>query len=434
MLTVDWSTHGGATFSTMGEPTGGRPRPLVVVGLAAAAVAVGHGFGRLTYPFVLPAMVDDIVGSYSRAGLLGLANLASYLLGVLVVIWLSPRVALAWFVRIGLLGVTAGLAVLAVAPSYAILVVGMAMTGGFNAAIWVPSSALITAAVPARHRGLAAGALGMGFGIGLVLAGQLTRLVQAGDEDAWRPVWAITSGVGFVVLVAFALGLRGETVTRPSGPPALSSVRRLPGAVPLIVSYAAFGLGYVVFSSYLVAALRDDAGLSAGHAAAVYSLTGLMSIVGGLLIGRVSDRLGRRNVIVGAHLLLCAGALAVLLGAEPWVALAAAVFGVFTSGLPAVLAAYIADHLDPVAVAGAFGIVTMFFGISQAIGPPLGGWLADVTGAFTVTFVLSATAHLVGAIAGAGLPADGRGTRVPADGAAAAGVGAGRPRGATPHP
>jgi predicted MFS family arabinose efflux permease len=188
----------------------------------------------------------------------------------------------------------------------------------------------------------------------------------------------------------------------------MRSLRRLPGAAALTVSYACFAMGYVVYSSYLVAALKDDAGFSAGHASLVYSVVGLFGIVGGLLVGRLSDRLGRRNLMVGAHLLMAASAFAVLLGAEPWVAISAAAFGIFASGMPAVVAAYVADHLEAVAVAGVLGVVTIAFGLSQALGPLLGGWLADASNAFVLTFVLSATAHLIGAAAGLALPDDGR--------------------------
>jgi predicted MFS family arabinose efflux permease len=247
-------------------------------------------------------------------------------------------------------------------------------------------------------------------------------------------VWAVEAVIGVLVVVAVTVGLRTRAVARPSGPPALRTLRLLPGATALIVSYAGFAMGYVVFSSYLVAALKDDAGLSAGHAATVYSLVGLFGILGGLLVGRMSDRLGRRNLMAGAHTLMAVCALAVLLGAEPWVAIAAACFGVFASGMPAVVAAYVADHLEAVAVAGVLGVVTIAFGVSQAIGPLLGGWLADATGAFTLTFLLSASAHTVGAIAALGLPDGRRDATVRADGRAASGVPGGHPGSPAPHP
>ena len=382
------------------------PGALVVVVLAASCTAIGHGFGRLAYPFVLPAMVDDLVGSYSRAGLLGMANVGAYLVGLLVMIKLSGRVGLADFLRVGLAGVVAGLALMAVAPSYAVLCVAMVMTGGFNAAIWVPASALVASAVSERHRGLASGALGMGYGLAIVFAGLLARGVAAVEgADAWRPVWAVQAALGLAVLVAVLLRLPRVTVDRQVVPGiGLGTLRRLPGWAPLIVTYAGFAMGYVVYTSYLVAGAQDEAGFSPGHAANVYSLLGLTGIAGGLLVGRMSDLVGRRTVLLAAHLLMAACALTVLVGLEPWVSISAGVFGIFASGLPAAVAAYVADHLEPAGVAAAFGVVTLAFGVAQTAGPPLGGFLADATGGFVWTFLLAAGAHGVGAVTAAMLP------------------------------
>ncbi len=109
-------------------------------------------------------------------------------------------------------------------------------------------------------------------------------------------------------------------------------------------------------------------------------------------------------MLAGGHALMTVSAGAVLLGAQPWVGLSAAVFGLFSSGLPAVVAAYVADHLEPAAVAAAFGVVTIAFGVSQTLGPPVGGWLADASGAFRLTFGLAAAAHALGAVAALLLP------------------------------
>jgi MFS family permease len=166
----------------------------------------------------------------------------------------------------------------------------------------------------------------------------------------------------------------------------------------------------------------------------VYSLVGLFGVIGGLLVGRMSDRLGRRNLMAGAHTLMAASAIAVLLGAEPWVVLAAACFGIFASGMPAVVAAYVADYLEAVAVAGVLGVVTIAFGVSQALGPLIGGWLADSSDAFTLTFLLSASAHVVGAIAALGLPKNGDGATVAGRGRTTSRVPGGRPERPTPHP
>lgn len=383
---------------TVRRPT--RLTPVAAVVLSALTVAIGHGFGRLSYPFLLPRMVDDLVGSYSRAGLLGTANLGGYLVGLLVMIRLSGRVRLADFLCVGLLGVVAGLALLSVAPDYLLLVLGMVLAGSFNGALWVPASALAASAVPQRHRGLAAGALGVGSGLAIVLAGALSRSL-----DDWRTVWGLEALLGAVVLAVVWARLPRVALDVPvrSGP-GLDALRRLPGWAPLVSTYAAFALGYVLFTNFLVAALRDGAGFSPAAAARAYTVLGLTSIVGGLLVGRVSDLLGRRRVLLVAHVLMAVSALVVLLGSHPLAVGAAAVFGVFSTGLPASVAAYVADHLEPGGVAAAFGLVTIAFGVTQTVAPSVGGYLVDATGAFRWTFLLAGGAHAAGAVAAALLP------------------------------
>ena len=74
------------------------------------------------------------------------------------------------------------------------------------------------------------------------------------------------------------------------------------------------------------------------------------------------------------------------------------------SGAPAVLAAHLADWLDPRRFAAAFGAVTLVFGLAQLVGPQLGGWIADRTGSFTTAFLVAAVAALGAAVASATLP------------------------------
>jgi MFS family permease len=47
------------------------------------------------------------------------------------------------------------------------------------------------------------------------------------------------------------------------------------------------------------------------------------------------------------------------------------------------------------------------FGIAQTISPPIGGWIADTAGSFTLVFLLSAAISLVGLVATLRLPGKG---------------------------
>jgi MFS family permease len=112
-----------------------------------------------------------------------------------------------------------------------------------------------------------------------------------------------------------------------------------------------------------------------------------------------------------AYLGMTGAILLVPIGAEPWAVLSAVVFGLAMSGAPAVLAAHLADSLDPRRFAAAFGAVTLVFGAAQLVGPQLGGWIADRTGSFSVAFLVAAGAALGAAIASSTLPRRGEGDR-----------------------
>jgi predicted MFS family arabinose efflux permease len=171
----------------------------------------------------------------------------------------------------------------------------------------------------------------------------------------------------------------------------------VPGWIGVAGGYAAYGLAYSIYTSYVVSALEDDAGFSAAHAAGTFTLLGLALVTGGVLLGPLSDRIGRGVTLVGGYVAMAAAILLVLAGAEPWAAISALVFGTAMSGLPAVIAAQLSDSLSPREFAGAFGRCTLFFGVAQLCGPPLGGWLAETTGSFTASFVVAAAVALGGA-------------------------------------
>jgi predicted MFS family arabinose efflux permease len=392
-----------------------RPRlasPWLVIALAWAAAGVAQGFGRFTYALILPAVQEDLLGSYAVAGLLGTLNVAGYLLGTALVTVASTRTEPGRLIRIGLVGSTSGLALAATAPSAPVLALGMTVAGIGGAFIWVPAPGLVGSVVSPERRGLAVGVVGSGIGVGIVFASQLAGAVRrvAGDE-AWRQVWAVEAGIAVVVLVAALVWLRPPVAELGGAAVRVSALREVPGWVGLTVGYATYGLTVSLFMSYLVAALEDDAGFTPGHAASVYAALGVSMAVGGVLVGRLSDRTGRRLALIGGYAAMGACPLLVLTGREPWALLSAVAFGIAMSGVPTVIAAHLSDTLHPRAFAAAFGALTLAFGVAQVLGPQLGGWLASRTGSFTLTFTVAATAGLVGAVASRDLP---RPVRAPA--------------------
>src|SRR6195256_2115917 len=124
----------------------------------------------------------------------------------------------------------------------------------------------------------------------------------------------------------------------------------------------------------------------------------LMQFVCSPLLGVLSDRFGRRPVILLSNLGL--GLDYVVMALAPtigWLFLGRIISGITTSSIPTAMA-YIADVTPKEKRASAFGMIGMAFGIGFAFGPALGGLLGSVSPrlAFWVAAGLSLTNWLYG--------------------------------------
>jgi predicted MFS family arabinose efflux permease len=259
--------------------------------------------------------------------------------------------------------------------------------------------------MPPERRGIAMGMVSAGIGSGIFLTSQMAALLRlAGGDGTWRALYAVEAGIGLLALLAVHRWLVDDPEAAGPARVGLDVVRRIPGWFGLTVAYASFGLGYSIFINYFVAALEDDAGFSPAHAAFSYSALGVAVIGGGLVLGRLSDRRGRRPVLAGGMAVLGTTAFAPIVGVEPVVTIAALSFGLCFAGVPAVIAAAVRDDLDPRSFGAAFGALTLAFGVGQVLGPQIGGSIAEATGSFDVAFMVSAGAAYVGALGALSMP------------------------------
>lgn len=390
---------------------GRRAAPMILVlAVVMASACVAQAFGRFTYGVVLPAVRDDLLGSNRAAGLVGTLNVGAYLAGTLGVAALSSRLGPVALVRLGLCLSTAGLLAASQAGSGPVLGAAVALAGLGGAAIWIPSPRLAAAVLPPRRRGLAAGLVGTGIGVGIVLAGWLADVLRTdGGEVAWREVYGVEGLIGVAVLAAVLVVLRDEERVAPvpgagGGFGGFAALRRIDGWRALSLAYASFGFMYLLVFAFLVARLEDDAGYSSAEASAMFSAVGVAAVFGGLLLGPLSDRVGRRAALVASFAAFGLSTVAVLTGDQPWVVLGAVGVGVAFSGAPAIIAAYVVDATDAATYGPVYSAATLAFGVAQMAAPQVGGVLADWRGSFTSVFVLSAAVAVVGVVVSSRLP------------------------------
>lgn len=386
-----------------------KERVWLVLAIVMASAGVAQAFGRFTWGVVLPGARDDLLGgSNTLAGFFGTVNVTAYLLGTLFVSWASSRITLIGLVRLGLSISTASIGIAAIAPNGWILGIALMGMGVGGAIIWIPSPAIAARLFPSERRGLAVGLVGSGIGLGIVFAGQIASFLGRTRDvtEVWQIVYRVEFGIAAVVLAGTFFGLRSseEYSGVGGGFGGFRALRTVTGWVPTAIAYSAFGFSYILVLAFLVARLRDDSGFTSAQAAAMFSLVGVAAAIGGIALGALSDRIGRRLTLTGSFTVFAACALIVLTGQQPWVTIGAIGAGLAFSGGPSLITAQIVAHTDAKTYGPAFSAATLTFGVAQMLSPQLGGLIADASGSFTLVFVLSAAISLVGAVAASRLP------------------------------
>lgn len=378
---------------------------VILVGVGAT---VAQAFGRFTYSVLLPAIRDDLDHSNTVAGLLGTTNVLAYLVGTFVVASLTTRYKLLTVLRSGFVFSLAGLAGAAVAPNALILGIALFSMGFGGALIWVPSPAVAALAVGKNRRGLAVGTVGGGIGIGIVITGQLARIVRerSGDE-AWRDVYRIDFALGVLAVLMILMFLRHQQ-SAPTGQKVggagFGSLRQMPGWVAITGAYTAYGFCYLIAVSFLTSRLEDDAGYTESLASTMFTLVGLGAVAGGILMGVIADRIGERITLVVGFCVFASALVGILTGVIAIVVMGSVIVGLMFGGLPSVVIGYVVRNTTAEAFGPSFAAATFAFGVAQVTSPQLGGLIADLTGGFTLVFIVAIGFALGGAAMANRLP------------------------------
>jgi MFS family permease len=152
------------------------------------------------------------------------------------------------------------------------------------------------------------------------------------------------------------------------------------GAIFFTVFLDLLGFGLVL--PFLAKEARDTFGVSPMVATLLGSVYSLMQFVFVPVWGRLSDRVGRRPVLIGSIAATAASMAALGTGlvfsqSVAWLFVARAFSGIATANL-GTATAYIADITKPVDRAKGMGLIGMAFGLGFILGPGVGGALSRI--------------------------------------------------------
>ena len=148
--------------------------------------------------------------------------------------------------------------------------------------------------------------------------------------------------------------------------------------ITVMLAVIGFGLLIPVLPKLVVQLQGGDIATGSYAYGWIISIYALMQFVGSPILGSLSDRFGRRPII----LIATAGSAAdyVIMALAPnliWFFVARTIAG-FTAGVLSTANAYIADVTAPEKRAQAFGVIGAAFGLGFAIGPVIGGLLGSI--------------------------------------------------------
>lgn len=396
----------------------------VILGTGVIGIMGALGLARFGYTVILPAMKESLGFTYGQMGLLGTGNLLGYTCFAVVGGYLASRHGARIVAVLSLSLMTITLFLTGMAGGFYDTLAARIITGIGSAGANVPIMGMALTWFSIRRRGLAAGILVAGSGLGVLITGSLLPgIIKAHGADGWRWAWYYLAGLSLVITViahcllknspaeknllpwgtekaAVALTeIQEERSKTAAAPLDWSKVYKNPALWQLGLVYFAFGFAHMTYVTFFSAHAMKAGNLSAVEAGRIWSLVGFVSMASGLIWGGISDMIGRRAalcIVFSLHALSFA-TFAFSTGPLGFYASALA-FGISAWSIPSIVAAFAGDIVGARLAPAALGAVTVILSLGQALAPFVAGRLADASGNFFSSLMLASLVALGGAV------------------------------------
>jgi MFS family permease len=386
------------------------------VTLGAIAITIGLAYGVwYSYSVFLVALLKEF--GWSRSVLAGAFSVFALVHGCAnpFIGTLCDRIGPRRLVIFG--GALLGLALFAngyiETPGRLYLGFGLFTALGVACSGWVPAVVMVQRQYMDRL-GLSLGIVSSGIGLGMLFVVPLCQSLI--ESVGWRAAWQILGAIcaGWIVPIGWFL-LRDDAprpalvpLTR-SGKTQLARAKDMDLAAamrtqPFWLMLGAFFFGNLCSQTLHVhqVAFLVDHGMAAMAAASIVGVVGVSSVFGKSGGGWLSDRYERELIyLIGIAILVGAvGALAFVGAvANRWGAYVYAVMlGVGYSATAALIPAMVSDRFRGPRFGLILGVGLMSGALGGALGPWMAGRLFDLTGSYSIPFVIAAAS---GVLAGA---------------------------------
>ncbi|MBW2029456.1 MAG: MFS transporter [Deltaproteobacteria bacterium] len=381
-----------------------RAVAIIIAGFFTVFVAFSI---RYCYGLLLPQMLSSLSISKTEAGVIFSSYFITYTILSPVLGLLGDRtdarILLTIFVT--LLGLGAYL------MSFSSTVVQasffFALAGVGHSACWAPVATVVLRWISDKRRGIVLSIVDLGSATGIGVWSILIPLITA--AYSWRAVWVILGVITFLAAGMNFLVVQNyppfEVESRGSGgtPETRISIRKGYMAIFRDTKFHLVGLSYLFISfsilipfTFLTAYGTQELKISYSSAAALVAVIGVSGAAGKLILGHISDIVGRLRVMMLCGALTAVGCLGLAYAHEfLMLILFSVVFGVGYGTIWAVYAASARDMFSKDYSGSIIGLWTVYHGLGSVLSPVIAGWTIDATGTYFWALILAAIASIL---------------------------------------
>jgi len=376
--------------------------------IIVASFSVYYAFGV----FFKPVLAEF---GWTRAMTSGAFSLSMLLHGLLGILTgrlndrLGPRIVMTFcgfFIGLGYLLMSQINAVWQLYLFYGVII-GIGMSGP-----WVTLTSTVARWFAAR-RGMMTGVVLSGTGIGALIGPPVANwLISIYD---WRMSYIILGSLVLIAVIVAAQFLRRDPSKMGQVPYGESKVdeRKLQfGTEGLslkesvvtrqfwVVFVMLFCFGFCHFTVLVhIVPHATDLGTPTTAAANILSTLGGLAIVGRVVLGSASDRIGSRLIFIIGFVLMSAALFWLISAIEMWMLyLFAIIYGFFQGGMGASHSPLVAELFGLSSHGLILGVSVVGYTIGAALGPFLAGYIFDVAGSYQTAFLVCAALSIIGLI------------------------------------
>ncbi|KXA92650.1 hypothetical protein AKJ66_03775 [candidate division MSBL1 archaeon SCGC-AAA259E22] len=252
-----------------------------------------------------------------------------------------------------------------------------------------------------ERRGFTLGVLQIGSNLGYGVLGISLPIVSA--FIGWRGCWILIGSLSLLLLPLIFFTSSSERSNNKSENSLSTHIKGMKEVVKKSdflfggLSYLLASFALMVPMTFMKAYAEMELGYPSGVSSSLFSVIAFLAIVGALLLSPLSDKVGRKTMIMLSNSIMALGlaGLGFLSPSLAWLIGWTLAVGLSYGATWPLYGALTKDFFEWHHLGTVLGAWTIFFGIGYLLSPFLGGIIVDTVGSYRPVFIIASVSSLV---------------------------------------